>query len=81
MRFVVALIKFSMRRVADAMDLYDWYRRELADKAHPSTFPPPVPDFEGDITPTLRCRHTVRLNQRCLDCDPPDPPFTHGGRR
>jgi len=49
----------------------EWYDRELSGRAHPSRFPPPAPDFDNETTPTLRCRHNARMNERCLKCDPP----------
>jgi hypothetical protein len=50
----------------------EWYGREQSESAHPSRFPPPkpAPGFDNETTPTLRCRHNARLNERCLKCDP-----------
>lgn len=55
------------------IDAVEWYSREQAGRAHPSRYPPPKPaqDFDNETTPTLRCRHNARLNERCLKCDPP----------
>ena len=52
------------------IEVVEWYSREQTGRAHP-TMPPPKPDFDNETTPALRCRHSARLNERCLKCDPP----------
>lgn len=64
------LWRIARRVLADVLEAGALYFDAVNDRQHKPP-PKPAPDFDNETTPTLRCRHNARLNERCLKCDPP----------